>query len=64
MINVDENPNIRRCDYGHYFEINKHMECPYCKVDYKKRNETIRINNIPGDLNDSEGRTEILFLDA
>lgn len=25
------NENIRICPHGHYYEINKHSRCPYCK---------------------------------
>lgn len=63
MISVEGNPNIKRCEYGHYYEVKKHAECPYCKDDYKKRNDTIVINNISDSTNDADGRTEILFLD-
>lgn len=63
MISVEGNPNIKRCRYGHYYEIKKHIECPYCKDDYKRRNNTIRVNTYRNNMNGQEERTEIIFMD-
>lgn len=63
MISVEGNPNIKRCPNGHYFEIQKHTECPYCQEEYKSKNSSIVINTVRSDISDNDEKTEIIFMD-
>ena len=63
------NENIRICPQGHYYEINKHSSCPYCKkndantggVSSTVDDVNNRMNEVNSQNPDDEDKTEILF---